>query len=473
MSAITLTREQLYERVWSQPMVKVAAEFGLSDVAVKKMCRRMNVPTPERGYWAKLAAGQKMRKPMLPKQHEIAATQLDPVLNTERREQEQNERDQMKPLEVPLDLELSKLHPHARTAHAVLSKGKPDHHGMVSDEREPLLPLVHVSVANIGRLCRALHVIYSELESRGVVLDAVSIYDRKRLGFKLREDNAGLIIEEPITSTKRTPTPEELKRPSREWRLESMQPSGHFKMIVLGLHGHSVDRVMNRNEGPRRSLNALVTEVTEGIWGHFVRQEEFRERRRKEAEAEVERQKAEAERRRIAAEQKAVAEARRKEEERQEAHRKKLAALAVAKVENALRAAEWWRLHRQLLDYAAECEREWSGAAALTEEQRQWLSWVRAEAKAMSPFAFGYPNFSQDGAFDGTSIAVGGPYPASSMLPLPPTMQNPEDDEADAPVANDTAAKGKTSEPPAPTYPPSAAPARPQFPFWLLHRGRR
>lgn len=31
-------------------MTKVAAEFGLSDVAVKKLCRKFDVPTPPRGY---------------------------------------------------------------------------------------------------------------------------------------------------------------------------------------------------------------------------------------------------------------------------------------------------------------------------------------------------------------------------------------------------------------------------------------
>lgn len=67
MTTISLTRKQLYERVWSTPMTKVAAEFGLSDVAVKKLCRKPDVPTPPRGYGAQLAAGQKMKRTPLPK----------------------------------------------------------------------------------------------------------------------------------------------------------------------------------------------------------------------------------------------------------------------------------------------------------------------------------------------------------------------------------------------------------------------
>lgn len=68
-------------------MIKVAAEYGLSDVAVKKMCRKMNVPTPPRGYWARLAAGHRVKKPVLPKQHDVATARVDPARNAQRREQ--------------------------------------------------------------------------------------------------------------------------------------------------------------------------------------------------------------------------------------------------------------------------------------------------------------------------------------------------------------------------------------------------
>lgn len=479
MGWITLTREQLYERVWSQPMVKVASEFGLSDVAVKKMCRRMNVPAPPRGYWAKLAAGQKMSKPSLPKPHEVTATRINPTLNAERRVESQRvatDREYMTPLEVPTTLEVNKLHPHARATHAALKKVKPDHHGMVQSSTENL-PMIHVSSANIDRVCRTLHVIFSELESRGLTLATVNIHQHRHLGFKRGEDAAGLMIEEPLASTKRAPTPEELKRPSREWQLESVQPSGHFKMVVFNCHGTWSDRWLHRNEGPRRSLEALVSEIVEGIWGLFVHKEEERERRRMEAEAEAERQRTEAERRRIAAEQKAAEAVRRKEEERQEKHRQQLADLAAARIENAMRAAEWWRLHRQLLDYAAECERQWSGpsaSSALAEEQRQWLSWLRAEASAMSPFALGYPNFSQDGPFDGSGIAVGGPYPTGRMLPLPPTLQIPKDDEPLKPAVQTPPPPDKASPESGTTISHQIGYApRPQFPYWLLHRNRR
>ena len=63
---ITLPRSKLYDLVWSKPVTELAKEFGISDVALAKRCRAINIPLPPRGYWAKVAAGQKPRRPPLP-----------------------------------------------------------------------------------------------------------------------------------------------------------------------------------------------------------------------------------------------------------------------------------------------------------------------------------------------------------------------------------------------------------------------
>ena len=63
---ITLPRSALYELVWSKPVRDVAADFGISDVALAKRCRALKIPLPPRGYWARVAAGQKPRRPSLP-----------------------------------------------------------------------------------------------------------------------------------------------------------------------------------------------------------------------------------------------------------------------------------------------------------------------------------------------------------------------------------------------------------------------
>ena len=61
-----ISRRDLYNRVWSTPMSKLARELDISDVGLAKACRRYNIPRPARGYWAKLAAGKASPKPGLP-----------------------------------------------------------------------------------------------------------------------------------------------------------------------------------------------------------------------------------------------------------------------------------------------------------------------------------------------------------------------------------------------------------------------
>ena len=64
---IEITRDDLYQQVWEEPVSKIAPRYGISDVGLKKICVKLNVPVPPRGYWAKLANGKTPRKRALPK----------------------------------------------------------------------------------------------------------------------------------------------------------------------------------------------------------------------------------------------------------------------------------------------------------------------------------------------------------------------------------------------------------------------
>jgi hypothetical protein len=69
-----VSREQLYTECWAEPMTKVAARYAVSSSFMARICDRMNVPRPQRGYWAKLAVGKPSAKPDLPpsrEDHEI------------------------------------------------------------------------------------------------------------------------------------------------------------------------------------------------------------------------------------------------------------------------------------------------------------------------------------------------------------------------------------------------------------------
>ncbi|TCG04622.1 hypothetical protein BZM27_39685 [Paraburkholderia steynii] len=67
--AIQFERASLYEEVWSSPVSTVSKRYGLSDTGLRKICRKLGVPFPAVGYWAKLRAGQQVKRTPLPRRH--------------------------------------------------------------------------------------------------------------------------------------------------------------------------------------------------------------------------------------------------------------------------------------------------------------------------------------------------------------------------------------------------------------------
>lgn len=59
-------RHTLYELVWAEPMTKVAARYGVSSSFLARVCERLNVPRPARGYWAQLEVGKAPANPLFP-----------------------------------------------------------------------------------------------------------------------------------------------------------------------------------------------------------------------------------------------------------------------------------------------------------------------------------------------------------------------------------------------------------------------
>ena len=81
---VSFTREELFARVWTVPVLKLAQEIGVSDVAIAKACRRYGIPTPARGFWAK-SEMKRPKRPKLPPSKEgvsesVTFNVLDPAL---------------------------------------------------------------------------------------------------------------------------------------------------------------------------------------------------------------------------------------------------------------------------------------------------------------------------------------------------------------------------------------------------------
>src|SRR6185295_15548740 len=62
----TFTRQELYNLVWSEPMLTLSKKYSISDRGLAKACAASNIPVPERGYWNKLKVGKKVFERPLP-----------------------------------------------------------------------------------------------------------------------------------------------------------------------------------------------------------------------------------------------------------------------------------------------------------------------------------------------------------------------------------------------------------------------
>lgn len=62
-----ISRQGLYNLVWSKPMTALAKEYNISDNGLRKICKKLNIPLPQLGHWQKLQFGKKVIIIPLPK----------------------------------------------------------------------------------------------------------------------------------------------------------------------------------------------------------------------------------------------------------------------------------------------------------------------------------------------------------------------------------------------------------------------
>ena len=60
------TRRELYDRIWSTPMTRVAVELGATPNRLSSLVRSAAIPTPPAGYWIKREFGKAETQPPLP-----------------------------------------------------------------------------------------------------------------------------------------------------------------------------------------------------------------------------------------------------------------------------------------------------------------------------------------------------------------------------------------------------------------------
>ena len=61
-----LSRQELYDLIWSTKVAQLAADYGVTEATVKTHCNNRRVPRPAGRYWRAIAAGGNPPKKPLP-----------------------------------------------------------------------------------------------------------------------------------------------------------------------------------------------------------------------------------------------------------------------------------------------------------------------------------------------------------------------------------------------------------------------
>jgi hypothetical protein len=66
MENTILTRQELYDLVWDNPLSKLAKKYNLCDNGLRKVCKKLDIPLPKNGHWQKIQYNKKVSKEKLP-----------------------------------------------------------------------------------------------------------------------------------------------------------------------------------------------------------------------------------------------------------------------------------------------------------------------------------------------------------------------------------------------------------------------
>jgi hypothetical protein len=285
-----LSRQELFDLVWSKPLRDLAGVFGLSDRGLAKLCDRYGIPRPPQGHWVRVSFGNAASRPSLRRAPEGVGEEIrffipdpsvprpEPVVSPE--VASWIEREAARPIVVPGSV--GKYHPLVRKAKDAL-EAKVVRYGPDDGWRWSGWDAfsIRVTKPHIGRACRIAHVLLTAFEARKFRV-AYSREEQGVLAHVLGEPfKVSLVERQKRTAYK--PTPEELRR--GEVRRKFIDtPSGRLRLSFE--YGWRKLQFEDGREPLEEQLNSvvltLVRTVIEGIRPERERQAIAAEKRREE-----------------------------------------------------------------------------------------------------------------------------------------------------------------------------------------------
>ena len=363
-------REKLYKEVWTEAVTIVAKRYGISDVALRKICKKLAVPLPPLGYWAKLAAGKKLPTPPLPThsgpgeiiRHRYVSdepVEPDPDHLIARREFEARPENRIVVAET-----LDRPHALVAATERAFRKPKRRNPGDQPIAERPALA-ISVSEASLPRALRIMDALVKSLDARGMPL-RIELDDKRRTCLSLQGQVIAIRLVENTARTEREPTEkerQEIKKHGYTYLPDrySYHHTGMLKLGILGDYRDELQKVVA--DGKQQRIEQLLNEFIVKLETEAVRRKrdkEYRERQRLQWEEE--------------------ARLRREYEERQRKEMERFKALEGA--------AHNWRRAEDLRAYIAAVEAKAArehGQIGSEIALRQWITWARQKADWIDP----------------------------------------------------------------------------------------
>jgi hypothetical protein len=216
---IIFDRETLYAEVWKEPVSTVAKRYQVSDVALRKICKKLGVPTPPLGHWAKVTAGKTPPVGKLPANHKGPTRHVRQV----REDPEEPERDrriaallEANPVPaIPLPIlkaTVAETHVVVRRTARALRKREYNGRGLLHADAQDVFAM-SVSAINRDRALLVLDAIIAAALSVGGQVEPSM--KTKRPLLTLRGEPFEIAIYEPTRRSERELTKLELRQQQR------------------------------------------------------------------------------------------------------------------------------------------------------------------------------------------------------------------------------------------------------------------
>jgi len=170
----TWNRDELYAEIWEAPAIKVAAKYGISSVMLGKVCRKLQIPLPGRGYWAKKEFGKPVNKIPLPEAENLPIVHRFKEMGSDNAqvpapEPEPTDQEYQRILQVESRIVIADpaaaRHKLVTATAKSLRSAKPDNRGIVQASRNEDVLDIRVSKNSIDRALNIMNAIIVLLES--------------------------------------------------------------------------------------------------------------------------------------------------------------------------------------------------------------------------------------------------------------------------------------------------------------------